>query len=109
METTNNTPQMAVVVTPNDWADVKNNVCSLVKMMEEQQKQIADLRAQITDNGGLMTEKETETALNCSRSTIYRMIRDGILHPVQMVDSKGTQKKMLRFRKSEVASILNAN
>ena len=106
MENTN-TAQMAVMLNPNWCANVDYNFGTLVKMLEEQGKQIADLRATICDNGGLLTEKETEKMLNCSRATIYRMIRDGILHPVEMVDSNGTKKRILRFRKSEVTTILS--
>lgn len=49
----------------------------------------------------LLTLRETMAALNCSRSTVWNLIRAGRLHPVRL------GPRTNRFRVAEVETIID--
>ena len=52
----------------------------------------------------LLTQAQAAKLLSVSRMTVYRMVKDGILHPVII---RSGERSLKRYKRSEIETIAN--
>ncbi|MBQ3690598.1 MAG: helix-turn-helix domain-containing protein [Bacteroidales bacterium] len=99
MEQTQQTPPM--IFNPNWFVSLDNNLTSLISEVKALRAENADIKTFIKGfENQLLTEKEVEQKLNLKRTSVYFLVKKGVLNPVR-------NGKSLRFSKLEIENYIN--